>query len=45
MNKLKITLFALVIAWPLIAPDIPTVNAHRGYLQTYSSAQTSIRSS
>jgi glycerophosphoryl diester phosphodiesterase len=44
MNKLKITLFTLAIALPLIAQDRPKVIAHRGYWQTYGSAQNSIRS-
>jgi glycerophosphoryl diester phosphodiesterase len=44
MNKLKITLFILAIALPLAAQDIPKVIAHRGYWQSYGSAQNSIRS-
>ncbi len=44
MNKLKLTLFTLAAVWPLLAQDIPKVIAHRGYWQTYGSAQNSIRS-
>ncbi|MDR1097007.1 MAG: glycerophosphodiester phosphodiesterase [Tannerella sp.] len=44
MNKLKLTLFTLAVAWPLIAQNTPKVIAHRGYWQTYGSAQNSIRS-
>jgi glycerophosphoryl diester phosphodiesterase len=44
MNKLKINLLALLIAMPLAAQDQPKVIAHRGYWQTYGSAQNSIRS-
>lgn len=44
MNKLKLTLLTLAAVWPLLAQDIPKVIAHRGYWQTYGSAQNSIRS-
>jgi glycerophosphoryl diester phosphodiesterase len=44
MKKLKFTLFAILFAFPLLAQDTPKVIAHRGYWQTYGSAQNSIRS-
>jgi glycerophosphoryl diester phosphodiesterase len=44
MNKLKMSLLALLITLPSAAQDQPKVIAHRGYWQTYGSAQNSIRS-
>ncbi|MDR2680038.1 MAG: glycerophosphodiester phosphodiesterase, partial [Tannerella sp.] len=44
MNKFKITLLSIAFALPLQAQDAPKVIAHRGYWQTYGSAQNSIRS-
>jgi glycerophosphoryl diester phosphodiesterase len=43
-DKLKLTLLTLALAWPIAAQDRPKVIAHRGYWQTYGSAQNSIRS-
>ncbi|MDR1525382.1 MAG: glycerophosphodiester phosphodiesterase [Tannerella sp.] len=44
MNKFKITLLIVAFALPSLAQDVPKVIAHRGYWQTYGSAQNSIRS-
>ena len=44
MNKLRLTLFTFVFAFPVFSQDMPKVIAHRGYWQTYGSAQNSIRS-
>jgi glycerophosphoryl diester phosphodiesterase len=44
MNKLKFTLLTILFAFPLFARNAPKVIAHRGYWQTYGSAQNSIRS-
>jgi len=44
MKKLRLILFIITLASPSIAQDIPKVIAHRGYWQTYGSAQNSIRS-
>ena len=44
MYKLKLLLLTFAYALPVIAQDIPKVIAHRGYWQTYGSAQNSIRS-
>ena len=44
MKKLRLILLVVTFASPLIAQDIPKVIAHRGYWQTYGSAQNSIRS-
>jgi glycerophosphoryl diester phosphodiesterase len=44
INKLKITLFVIVVAMSLVAQNQPKVIAHRGYWQTYGSAQNSIHS-
>jgi glycerophosphoryl diester phosphodiesterase len=44
MSKFKLTLIAIVLAFPLGARDVPKVIAHRGYWQAYGSAQNSLRS-
>ena len=44
MNKLRLTLFTFVFALSVFSQDVPKVIAHRGYWQTYGSAQNSIRS-
>ena len=44
MLKLKLVLLTLIFTLPVFAQDIPKVIAHRGYWQTYGSAQNSIRS-
>jgi glycerophosphoryl diester phosphodiesterase len=44
MDKIKSTLLTILFTFPLLAQDVPKVIAHRGYWQTYGSAQNSIRS-
>ena len=44
MCRLKNILIAITFVIPVFAQDIPKVIAHRGYWQTYGSAQNSIRS-
>ena len=44
MNKFGFTILCFLFAFPLFAQDVPKVIAHRGYWQTYGSAQNSIRS-
>ncbi|MDR1380073.1 MAG: glycerophosphodiester phosphodiesterase [Tannerella sp.] len=44
MHKFEIILLTLALTFPLMAGDTPKIIAHRGYWQTYGSAQNSIRS-
>ena len=44
MNKLNLILFTFAFAMQTFSQDVPKIIAHRGYWQTYGSAQNSIRS-
>ena len=44
MYKLRLSLLIFAFVLPVFAQDVPKVIAHRGYWQTYGSAQNSIRS-
>ena len=44
MKKFQLFILVATFISPVIAQDIPKVIAHRGYWQTYGSAQNSIRS-
>ena len=44
MNRFGFTILAFLFVFTVFAQDVPKVIAHRGYWQTYGSAQNSIRS-